>query len=219
MAGDHLVVPTRVSHISLRHKNNNRGSGRKRTKNKRTIWAWVNSSARRQVCDTAFPVHLQTNADVHPSRNFLKATRNANSSWLVFPHCSWTLSHADWSLLLSGVDWPLPFRISLHQLFLWVLLSNSLWPCLAHFRSRRGLELRLCLVSRQNKQKDRLLGTQLLHIVTERQKNIADFYKARTEKQIIPVNSIHIFFSHFFPPRMPGLVKLWIVIDWTRALA
>ena len=30
--------------------------------------------------DTGFPVHLQTNADVHPSRNFHKATRNADSS-------------------------------------------------------------------------------------------------------------------------------------------
>ena len=46
---NHLVVPIGVSHISLRHKKYNQGSGRKRTKNKRTIRAWVNSSARRVI--------------------------------------------------------------------------------------------------------------------------------------------------------------------------
>ena len=49
---NHLVVPIGVSRISLRHKKYNQGSGRKRTKNKRTIWAWVNSSARRLSCVT-----------------------------------------------------------------------------------------------------------------------------------------------------------------------
>ena len=46
------MVPIRVSHISSRLQKYNQGSGRKRTKNKRTIWAWVNSSARRLSCDT-----------------------------------------------------------------------------------------------------------------------------------------------------------------------
>ena len=48
---------------------------------------------------------------------FPQATRNAESSWLVFPHRSWTISHADWSLLLSVVDSRLPFYVSLRQLF------------------------------------------------------------------------------------------------------
>ena len=94
-----------------------------------------------QVYDTAFPVHLQTNADVHPSRNFHKATRNADTSWLVFPHCSWTLSYADWSLLLSGVDCPSASPFS--NCLLWVPSSNSsLWHSLAYFQLRQDLELR-----------------------------------------------------------------------------
>ena len=106
-------------------------------------------------------MHLQTNADVHFSRNFYTATRNANSTWLAFPHCSWTLPHSDWSLLLSGVDCPSasPFANCL----LWVPSSN--WPfrfsrtCLSYPTSAlvRDLESRP-LVSPQNKQKDRLLG-------------------------------------------------------------
>ena len=42
---------------------------------------------------------------MHPSWNFHKATRNANSSWLVFPNCCWTLSHATG---LSDVPCQLP---------------------------------------------------------------------------------------------------------------
>ena len=38
--------------------------------------------------------------------------RLADSSWLAFPHCSWTLSHADWSLLLSSVDSQLPLSVT-----------------------------------------------------------------------------------------------------------
>ena len=43
----HLVVPIGVSHISLWPQEIHRGSGRKRTKNKRTIWAWVNSKCKK----------------------------------------------------------------------------------------------------------------------------------------------------------------------------
>ena len=66
---------------------------------------------------------------------FPQATRNADSPWLVFPHCSWTLSNADWSLLLSGVDCPSasPFANCL----LWVPSSNpSLWRSLLPVTSR-----------------------------------------------------------------------------------
>ena len=48
----HLVVPIGVSHISLWPQEIQSREWEKRTKNKRTIWAWVNSSARRLSCDT-----------------------------------------------------------------------------------------------------------------------------------------------------------------------
>ena len=47
----------------------------------------------------------------------------------------------------------------------------------------------------------------------ERKKENAYFYQPRTEKQIIQVNCIHIFFSDFLPPRMSELVKLLTIID------
>ena len=110
-----------------------RGSGRKRTKNKRTIWARVNLSARRVVLWHSIP--CASNASVYFLWNFYKATRNANSSWLAFPHCSWTLSHADWSLLLSIVDCPSasPFANSFSEF----LFPTTLWRSLAHFRSHQ----------------------------------------------------------------------------------
>ena len=58
---NHLVVPIGVSHISLRHKKYNWGSGRKRTNEQYGLG--LTQVQEGQVCDTAFPVHLQTNAD------------------------------------------------------------------------------------------------------------------------------------------------------------
>ena len=56
LAGDQLVVPIGASHISLPLQEYNRGSGRKRTNEQNEQYAWVNSSARRELCNTAFPV-------------------------------------------------------------------------------------------------------------------------------------------------------------------
>ena len=47
----------------------------------------------------------------------------------------------------------------------------------------------------------------------DRKKNVY-FCQPRTEKLIIQVSNIHIFFSFFLPSRMSGLVKLLIIIDW-----
>ena len=49
---NHLVVPIGVSHISSWLQEIQSREWEKITKNKRTIWAWVNSSARRLSCDT-----------------------------------------------------------------------------------------------------------------------------------------------------------------------
>ena len=94
LAGDHLVVPTGVSRISLWLQEIQSREWEKRTKNKRTIWAWVNSNARRLSCNTVHSLCIcRLSLAWNFSEIFYKATRNANSSWLVFPHCCWTLSH------------------------------------------------------------------------------------------------------------------------------
>ena len=135
-------VPIGVSHISLRHKKYNQGSGRKRIKNKRTIWAWVNSSARRLSCDTLHSLCI--------CRIPLAWISNEISTKLRgMP------THLDWSSLtaarlylmrlvsqMSGVDCLLPFCVSIQQLspagsfFQLAVLSLSDLPFLPHFRSR-----------------------------------------------------------------------------------
>ena len=52
-AGDQLEIPTGVSHISLCYKNTIEGVGEKRTNEQ---YAGVNSSAKRELYNTAFPV-------------------------------------------------------------------------------------------------------------------------------------------------------------------
>ena len=91
----HLVVPIGVSHISLRHKKYSRGSGRKRTKNKRTIWAWVNSSARRLSCDTLHSLHIcRLSLSVFFLQNFHKPRG--------------MLIHLDWSSLTAHGPYLMP---------------------------------------------------------------------------------------------------------------
>ena len=150
-----------VSHISLRHKKYNQGSGRKRTKNKRTIRLGSTQVQEGQVCDTlhswcicrlmlaCISYEITTKLPTHPD-------------W-PSPHCFWTQSHANWSLLLSGVDCPLPFSVSLRQplpLGSFIQLFDS--RSLAYIRSRPKSRVQtLCLLSRQNRQRDRLLGALL----------------------------------------------------------
>ena len=68
---------------------------------------------------------------------FPQATKNADSSWLVFPHCYWTLSHADWSLLCPVSTANCHSASPVANCLLWVPSSNSLSNSLTHFRSRR----------------------------------------------------------------------------------
>ena len=105
-----------ITHFFTATRNTTEGVGeRKRTNEQYGLWSAP--SARRIVlwhfffC-TAFHAFCRLSLGVYFSRNFSKATRNANSSWLVFPHCfllltvvdSGLLTHLDWSLLLSVLD-------------------------------------------------------------------------------------------------------------------
>ena len=142
---NHLVVPIGVSHISLRHKKYNQGSGRKRTKNKRTIWAWVNSSARRLCCDTLHSLCI--------CRLTLVCISSEISTKLpgmpTYP--DWPSLTAFWPYLMpTGLFYcpvstgQLPLCVSLRQL---------------HTSGRVEISSSgLCLVSRQNRQRDGLLS-------------------------------------------------------------
>ena len=74
---------------------------------------------------------------------FPQATGNADSSWLVFPHCSWTLSHADRSLLLR---YRLSLCISLRELLLW-----SVFPCPLPVSSRSRAQAFVLFRAKTNK--------------------------------------------------------------------
>ena len=157
LAGDHLVVPIGVSHISSRLQKYNQESGRK--KNKEQTRVWVNSKCKKGDSVTlCIPLCICRLTLAWISSDIIyKASRNANPSWPVFPHCCWTLSPPTG---LSAVRCRLPTRVTLRQLpslssFVQLLDSRFL----AYVRSRpRSRVLTLCQVSRQNRQRDRLLG-------------------------------------------------------------
>ena len=58
-AGDQLVVPVGVSHISLPlHQIQSREQEEREQTNKTNNMSGVNSSAERELCNTAFPVYI-----------------------------------------------------------------------------------------------------------------------------------------------------------------
>ena len=155
LAGDQLVVPIGVSHIFHIDKKYNQGSWRET--NKRTICLGLTQSARQGVMQhSAFPVCI--------FRLTLAWISSETSTKLLgmptYPDRSssllWT-SLIRMVSLLSGVDCPLasPFANCLPRVPFPTPFSRSL----THFRPRRDLESKtLCLGSRQNRQRNRLLG-------------------------------------------------------------
>ena len=86
--------------------------------------------------------------------------------WSSLIDAGLSLSHADWFLLLSSVDCPRPLCVSLRQpLSLGSFFQLSDWRSLTYIRSRpRSRVQTLCLVSRQNRQRDRLLVAPLYSV-------------------------------------------------------
>ena len=163
LVGDHLVVSTEVSQYFFTAQEIQSREWEERTKNKRSIWAWVNSSARRLCCDTL------------------------HSLCICRLTLAWISSKISSKLLgmPTHLDWPSPTAAGLY------LMPTGLFCCpmstahcpspsscrqlpslgsffqlfdsrsLAYFRSRgRSRFSGLCLVSRQNRQRDRLLSGQ-----------------------------------------------------------
>ena len=156
---NHLVVSAEAFQFLYGHKKYNQRSGRKRINDKRTIWAWVNS-----MCKKGDSVTLHSLCICRLSLACI--FREISSKLRGMP------THLDWSSLTADCCW-LPLCVFLRQLpslgsffqLVWLAFPYPLlWllsdlPFLAHFRSRRRSRFQdLCLVSRQNRQMDRLLS-------------------------------------------------------------
>ena len=123
LAGDSPCGP--LGHFTFLYglKKDNRRSGRKRTKNKRTIWACVNSKCKKGKFVALHSLCICRLSLTCSFREISTRLLGMPTHLVCLPHCPWTLSHADWSLLLSIVDCPSasPF---INRSF-WVPFSNS----------------------------------------------------------------------------------------------
>ena len=153
-AGYQLVVPIGASRISLplQEIQSREWEEREQT-NKTNNMPGVNSSAEGELCNI---VHVLTNASVDSSETSTKLLECR----LILTRPSFTgpgLTHDDWSLCF-GVDWSLSSSFANCQLLSSFCLT--LWLASPHhFRSHRDRgSITLCLVSRQNRQRNRLLG-------------------------------------------------------------
>ena len=111
-----------IAHFFIATRNTIKGVG---GKNKRTIWAWVNSSARRLSCDT---LHSLCICRLSLTCSFCEISTSHEECWLILTGLpSLLLDPISCQLVtsLSGIDCPLPLCVSLRQPFLWVPLSNS----------------------------------------------------------------------------------------------
>ena len=106
MAGDQLVTPIGVTHISCHYKNTIEGTGEKRT-NEQTLG--VNSSSEREFCNTLCMCRL-TLVRV-TSENSTKQLECRHLDSIFFTG----LSSADWPLC-SCVDCPCPCPVANSQL-------------------------------------------------------------------------------------------------------
>ena len=97
LTGDHLVVPIGVSHISfwLQEIQSREWEKKKEQMNNK---AWVNSTARRLSCDTAFPVACISSEN----------STNHEECWLILTGSSLLLDPISCRLVSSVVRYRLP---------------------------------------------------------------------------------------------------------------
>ena len=129
----------RITHFFYGHKKYNPRSGRKRTKDKRTKWTWVNSSARRLSCDTlhSFCISRLTLACI---------SSEISTKLLGMPtHADWTSFTASGPYLMPTGHFCCPVSTpNCHSVspfancLLWVPFSKSwlAFPCLLPVMSR-----------------------------------------------------------------------------------
>ena len=118
-----------IAHFFTATRNTMEGAGGKKRTNEQ--YAWVNSSARMELCNTAFPVCIYRLTLAWILAKLQQATMNANLSWPVF------LTGLD-SLMPTGLSAPVSTGLSRHSSptpssSVFVQLSD--WCSLPHFRS------------------------------------------------------------------------------------
>ena len=157
----HRVVRWGISHFFKATRNTTEGVGEKEQRTNEQYGLGSTQSARRVVLWHCIPcVFVDYRGRVF-ARNFDKLLGMPTHLW---PSSSLPLDSTSRRLRSSAVHCRLPHRVSLRQLLSGFLYQLTLWllsdlPFLSHFRSRRKSRVQaLCLVSRQNRQRDRLLS-------------------------------------------------------------
>ena len=144
-----------IAHFFMATRNTIKGLG-ERTKNKRRLG--LTQVQEGWFCDTLHSSPLCI-CRLTLARNFYKATRNTYSTWLVFPHCCWTLSHAT---DLSDVRGRLPLPAAFSEILCptpWLVFSS-------YFQSRRDLEYKPFVWLRAKTDKGIVFLADHLHSVT-----------------------------------------------------
>ena len=167
MACDQLVVPRGVTHISCHYKNTIEGAGENRRTNEQTLG--VNSRAKRGVMqhyisDSIYGLTLAWNTSENSTKLLecrLILTRSSFTGLDPSPPTGLTAP-------VSGVDRPCPwFHANSVSSFLQQTLFSR--PVTSSSRAEISSPKTLCLVSRQNRQMNRLLGRpSRLYSVTDR---------------------------------------------------
>ena len=145
MAGDQPVVPIGVSHISLRLQEIQSREREKKEQMNKLGLTQVQKGSYVTLCMCRLTLAWITSEN---SITLLECR-------LIFPHCGWTLSHP------TGLSAPMSTGLSVvpRQLLPRASLSNSLTGVPFLLPVTRDLESKtLCLVSRQNRPRNRLLG-------------------------------------------------------------
>ena len=153
MAGDQLVAPSGVTHISLPLQEYDRGSGRKREQTNKHEQCLGLTQSRRRVCNTTFMCRL-TLAWV-TSEN---STKQLECRHLLTRSSSLDpIFSAGLTAPVSGVDCPCPWFHANSSQLLSPTNSCSCPLTTSEYGEISGPKT-LCLVSRQNRQRNRLLG-------------------------------------------------------------
>ena len=153
-AGDQLVVPRGVTHISCHYKNTIEGAGENRTNEQTRTMLWVNpeqkESMQHYISDSIYGLMLAWITSENSTKQL--ECRHLDSVFFAGPY----LMLARLSARVSGVDCPCPwFHANSSEL---LCPTNSLLASRYHFRIPRDFRSKNSLSGFAPKQRNCLLG-------------------------------------------------------------